>query len=314
MKIGIDAMGGDYAPKNEVLGAIEAYSHVKEGSRIVLFGDRVQIEAIAKEAGFDPSKFDIVHSTEVIGMKDHPAKAFSQKTNSSIALGFSSLEKGEIDGFASAGNTGAMMVGVMYTVKVIEGIVRPCISSHFPLIDGTTGLLVDVGLNADCKPEHLYQYALLSSIYAREVMGIKSPRVALLNLGSEAEKGNLLTKATYELMNGTKDFNFVGNIEGYHLFTGKIADVVVCDGFVGNVVLKMAEGFYRIAAKQGIDNVFFNRLNYEIYGGTPALGVNAPVIIGHGSSSPAAIKNMILQTEHVIEVGLIQKVKDALKQ
>lgn len=314
MKIGVDAMGGDFAPKNEVLGAIEAFKQLDKGARIVLFGDKNQIETIIRAEGFDASNFDIVHTTEVIGMNDHPAKAFVQKPDSSISVGFKALAEGKIDGFASAGNTGAMMAAAMYSVKVIDGIIRPCISSEFPLINGSSALLLDVGFNSDCKPEMLYQYGLLGSIFASEVMGINNPRVALLNIGEEEEKGDLLTKATYELMKGTTDFNFVGNVEGHRLFTGKIADVVICDGFVGNVVLKLAEGFYKVALKQGIDNDYFNRFNYETYGGTPALGVNAPVIIGHGASTPRAITNMILQTEHVIKAELVKKVKEALSK
>ncbi|MDR1056065.1 MAG: phosphate acyltransferase PlsX [Prevotellaceae bacterium] len=314
MIIGVDAMGGDFAPKNEVLGAIKAFPRLKAGSRIALFGDKNQIEAIAKAEGFDVSNFDAIHTTEVIGMNDLPAKAFVQKPDSSISVGFTALAEGKINGFASAGNTGAMMAAAMYSVKVIDGIIRPCISTDLPLMNGKTALLLDVGFNSDCKPEMLYQYALLGSIYASEVMDINNPRVALLNIGEEEEKGDLLTKAAYELMKGTSDFNFVGNVEGHAILSGKVADVVVCDGFVGNVVLKLAEGFYRVALKQGIDNEYFNRFNYEIYGGTPALGVNAPVIIGHGASSPRAIMNMILQTEHVIKAELVKKVKEALNK
>ena len=312
MRIGIDAMGGDFAPKNEVLGAIAALPHLGQGSRVVLFGDKNQIEEIIKSEGVDVASFDIIHTTEIIGMNDHPAKAFVQKPDSSISVGFTALAKGEINGFASAGNTGAMMAAAMYSVKVIDGIIRPCISSDLPLMTGGSALILDVGFNSDCKPEMLYQYALLGSIYASEVMDINNPRVALLNIGEEEEKGDILTKASYELMKGTKDFNFVGNVEVHALFSGKVADVVVCDGFVGNVVLKMAEGFYRIALKQGIDNEFFNRFNYEVYVGTPALGVIAPVLTGHGAPSPLAIKILIFHTEHVLNAELVRKVKEPL--
>ena len=312
MKIGLDTMGGDFAPENEVLGAIEAYSLIKSDSRIVLFGDKTRIEAVCGKVSFDPANFEIVHTTEIIGMHDNPAKAFVQKPDSSMAAGFKALATRQIDGFASPGNTGAMMVGVMYTVKPIEGIARPCISSTFPLVNGKTGLLLDVGLNADCKPENLYQNAMLGALYAKWAMGLENPRVGLMNIGEEAAKGNLLVKAAYDLMKESKDFNFAGNIEGYDLMTGKKADVVVCDGFVGNIILKLAESFYRIAGHLGIDKEFFNRLNYETYGGTPVLGVNAPVIIGHGGSSPKAIKNMVLLTENVINAQLVKRVKDAL--
>lgn len=312
MKIGLDAMGGDFAPENEVLGAIEAYPLVKNDSRIVLFGDKAKIEAVCDKANFPLENFDVVHTTEVIDMYDHPAKAFTQKPNSSMVVAFKMLAAGKIDGFASPGNTGAMMAGVMYTVKTIEGIARPCISSTYPLVNGATGLLMDVGLNADCKPENLYQNAILGSLYAKWAMGLENPRVGLLNIGEEASKGNLLVKASYDLMKDSKDFNFVGNIEGYDVMTGKKADVVICDGFVGNIILKMAESFYHIAGHLGIDKEFFKRLNYETYGGTPILGVNAPVIIGHGGSSSHAIKNMILLAENVINAQLVKRVKDAL--
>jgi glycerol-3-phosphate acyltransferase PlsX len=313
MKIGLDVMGGDFAPKNEVLGAIEALPELQSGSEIILFGDETQIKAVCCEKGFDASGFQIVHTTEVIGMHDHPAKAFAQKPNSSMAAGFKYLSSGLIDGFASPGNTGAMMAGVMYTIKTIEGILRPCISCFYPVIDGRWGLLMDVGLNADCKPENLYQYAILGSLYAKGALGEANPRVALLNIGEEETKGNIVAKAAYELMKDTRDFNFVGNIEGNELMTGEKADVVVCDGFVGNVILKMAESFYRLAACQGIETDFFSKLNYEFHGGTPVLGVNAPVIIGHGSSSPKAIKNMILNTEKTIRAKMLDRVKDVFK-
>ncbi len=312
IRIGIDAMGGDFAPKNVVLGAIAAIDRIKPKSRLILFGDRERITDECTQVGFDAAKFDIVHTTQVIEMCDHPAKAFQQKPDSSITVGFGALSKLKIDGFASAGNTGAMLVGAMYTVKAIPGIIRPAISSEYPLLSGKTGLLLDVGLNADCKPDVLYQYGLLGSIYAKYVMGIEQPRIALLNIGSEEEKGNLLTKEAYKLMTDSTEFHFVGNIEAHQLYSGKIADVVVTDGFVGNIVLKQAEAMYRLAKTQNIDNDFFNRFNYEIYGGTPILGVNAPIVIGHGASTPKAIENMILQTEHAIEVGLIDKFMEAL--
>lgn len=305
-------MGGDFAPKNVVLGAIEAYKRLPPESRIVLFGAEESITALCKEVGFDHRNFDIVNTSQVIEMSDHPAKAFSQKSDSSITVGFGALHAGKIDGFASAGNTGAMMVGTMYTVKSIPGIIRPCISGVFPTISGKDAVLLDVGLNPDCRPDILHQYGILGSIYAQCVLGYERPRVALLNIGEEEEKGDLLTKAAHELMKDSKDFYFVGNIEGNELFTGEKADVVVCNGFVGNVLLKQVEGFYEISEKLNLKSEFFNRFNYELTGGTPVLGVNAPIIIGHGASSALAITNMILQTEHVIKVNLVTKLKEAL--
>jgi glycerol-3-phosphate acyltransferase PlsX len=311
-RVGIDVMGGDFAPKNVVLGAIQAYSRIQSKTRLVLFGDSRQIEEICRETGFDAAKFEIVHTSQVIGMGDHPAKAFQQKPDSSISVGFHALAKCQIDGFASAGNTGAMLAGVVYTVKAIPGIIRPAISSEYPLLNGKTAILLDVGLNVDCRPDVLYQYGLLGSIYAKHMLGLENPRVALLNIGEEEEKGNLQTKEAFKTMQNTTDFNFVGNIESNRIFSGEIADVIVADGFVGNVVLKQAEAMYVLAKKQGIDKEYFNRFNYELYGGTPVLGVNAPVIIGHGVSSPKAIENMILQTEHAIQVHLVDKIAEAL--
>lgn len=312
LKIGVDAMGGDYAPEAAVKGAVMALESVSAGSRIVLFGDRTRIEEVLAGEGCPAARFDIVPTSEVIEMGDHPAKAFQAKADSSITVGFGYLAKGAIQGFASAGSTGAMMVGSMYAVKPIEGVIRPTISSVVPTVSGRPALLLDVGLNVDCKPEVLAQYGLIGSIYAEAVLGLENPRVALLNIGEEEAKGNAQTKAAHELMRADGHFNFVGNIEGSHLFSGKVADVIVCDGFVGNTVLKMAEGLFRINHALGCDqNAFWAAMNYENVGGTPVLGVNAPVVIGHGCSSPLAIKNMILTTERCAMADLSGKLRRA---
>ena len=312
MRIGIDIMGGDYAPKATVLGSILASKELSDDDKIVLIGDESQILPILKSENVDPAIFDIVHTDERIEMGEHPAKAFKSKPKSSIALGFHLLNSGEIDGIASAGNTGAMMVGSMYTVKVIDGIIRPCISSVLPRLDGGNSILLDVGINADCKPDVLYQYAILGSIYAEFVHKIKNPKVGLLNIGSEEEKGNILTRATHELMKGSKDFNFVGNVEGNDLFADN-ADVIVSDGFTGNVVLKEAEAFYVISKKRKIKDEYFERFNFENYGGTPILGINSTVVIGHGISNAKAIKNMILHTRDVCYAGINSKFKARFK-
>ena len=312
LKIGVDAMGGDFAPEAAVKGAVMALGAVDAESRIVLFGDRERIEAVLAAEGCPAERFDIVHTTEVIEMGDHPAKAFQAKADSSITVGFGHLAKGAVHGFASAGSTGAMMVGSMYAVKPIEGVIRPTISSAVPTVSGRPALLLDVGLNVDCRPEVLAQYGLIGAIYSEAVLGVERPRVALLNIGEEEAKANAQTKAAHELMKADGRYDFVGNIEGSHLFSGKVADVIVCDGFVGNTALKMAEGFFRINRALGCaDNPFWAAMNYENVGGTPVLGVNAPVVIGHGCSSPLAIKNMILTTERCVRADLSGKLRAA---
>ncbi|MBN1949674.1 MAG: phosphate acyltransferase PlsX [Bacteroidales bacterium] len=311
MRIGIDILGGDFAPEATVRGSILAYEELKEKGTIVLFGDEGKIRSLCDAENFNPEVFEIIHTTEGIGMEEYPAKAFTQKPSASIPLGFTYLKSGQIDGFASAGNTGAMLVGAMQVVKSIPGVMRPCITASIPKPSGQT-LLLDVGLNPDCKPDVLYQYAILGSLYAEMVYGIEKPRVALFNIGTEEEKGNLLTKATHQAMKGTSDFNFIGNAEGTDVFSDKM-DVLVCDGFVGNTILKTAEAFYMMLRKQKTQSEFLERFNFENTGGTPILGINAPAIIGHGISGPQAIKNMILHTANVVEAGLIDKIKQAFK-
>ncbi len=311
IRVGVDAMGGDYAPEAVVMGAIESMARLADDVRLVLFGDEGAIRDIMRREGVTGDPFDIVPTTEVITMSDHPAQAFTKKPDSSLTVGFGWLKAGRIDGFASAGNTGAMLVGSMYTVRAIEGVIRPTISSPIPVVDGRTAIVLDVGLNVDCKPDVLDQYGMLGSTYAEKVLGIENPRVALLNIGEEKEKGNLATKAAYEIMEGTAKYNFVGNIEGKHLFTGEVADVIVCDGFVGNIVLKQAESMYDIIRGFGIEsNRFFDGMNYENIGGTPVLGVNAAVTVGHGRSTPRAVCNMILQTERTVRSGFVQQIKE----
>jgi len=310
MKIGIDVMGGDFAPDAIVLGAIEAHKELSDDIRLVLIGDEEKINPILERENYAASNFDIVHTSEYIRMDEHPTKAFKQKPNSSIAIGFGMLKKGLIDGFASAGSTGAMLVGSMYTVKSIPGIIRPAIAGFFPVGMDQYNLVLDVGLNPDCRPDVLYQYGILGSLYAEHVFGIKNPKVGLVNIGSEEEKGNIISQTTHELMKDNTDFNFVGNVEGNEVFTEK-ANVLVCDGFVGNVMLKQAEAFYKLALSRNIDDAYFNRFNFEKVGGTPVLGINSTVIIGHGISNATAIKNMILQTREVINAKLSQKIKEA---
>lgn len=311
MNIGIDIMGGDFAPAATIGGAIIARKELPESDRLFLFGDEKIIKEALISEGADPSAFEIVHASEAIGMGEHPTKAISQKPNSGIALGFKYLKKNKIDAFASAGNTGAMLVGSIFSVNTIQGVIRPCITSILPKENGSVGVLLDVGAVPDCRPDVLYQFGILGSLYAQYVYNIKNPKVGLLNIGEEEEKGNLLTQATYRLMKDTKDFNFIGNVEGRDLFKDK-ADVIVCDGFSGNIALKQTEALYRMVMKRGFIDDFFKRLNYENYGGTPILGINSTVMIGHGISNNIAIKNMILLAKDVHEARLSKKIKTAM--
>jgi len=312
MRIGLDVMGGDFAPSATVKGALLALQELPAGSQIVLFGDESQIKTELQREHAAADAFDIVHAPDIIGMGEHPTKAFVKKPQSSISVGFHLLKNGLIEGFASAGNSGAMLVGAFYTVKSIMGVIRPSITSILPKENGSVGLILDVGINADCKPDVLNQFAILGSLYAEHVHGITNPKVALLNIGEEEGKGNLLCQAAYSLMKDSEEFNFIGNVEGRDLFNDS-ADVIVCDGFTGNIVLKQAEAFYALTKKRGLQDEYFDRFNYENYGGTPILGVNGAVMIGHGISNDKAIKNMLLHTAEVIEAKLSEKIKKAFQ-
>jgi len=312
MRIGFDIMGGDYAPLEAIKGAILAQKELPADVKIVLIGDEPSAKKLLAENGGNESDFDFVHTTEVIEMGEHPTKAISQKKNSSISVGFGMLAAKQIDSFISAGNTGAMMVGAMFSVKPIEGVIRPCITATVPKPNGKMGLLLDVGVNADCKPDVLYQFGVLGSLMMKHVMGYEDPRVGLLSVGEEKEKGNLVTIAAHQLMEASAPYNFVGNVEGRDLLSDK-CDVIVCEGFVGNVVLKAYEAFYYVIKKRGSTDPYLDRFNYENYGGTPILGVNAPVIIGHGISNAVAFKNMIFTARQVTDSNLCQLIRDAFK-
>ena len=311
MRIGIDIMGGDYAPQKTVHGAILALNELPSDTKIVLFGRRNEILSELKHHNISQNNFEIIDCEDVISMGEHPTKAFKSKPNSSIAKGFEYLSKGLIDGFASAGNTGAMFVGGYYSVKAIPGILRPAISSLIPREDGGVTVLLDVGANADCKPDVLYQFGILGSLFSEHVCKIKKPKVSLLNLGEEKTKGNMLSQASYSMMENNPDYNFIGNIEGRDIFDSE-TDVIVCDGFTGNIVLKQAEGIYSIMKKRGLLDEYFKRFNYENYGGTPILGLNKTVIVGHGISNEIAIKNMITLTKDVVGADLTSKIKNHL--
>ena len=312
MKIGIDVMGGDFAPDAIIEGAADSLRHIPADNTIVLLGNEAAILKKLEEMNTSPSSFEIVHTSQVIEMGDHPAKAFSQKRDSSIAVGYTMLKNGTLDGFCSAGNTGAMLVGASYTVNVIPGVFRPALATILPCIDGRDSVILDVGLNPDCKPDVLLQYGILGSLFAKFVLEIENPTVGLLNIGAEDTKGTPAVKAAYELMKEFPGLNFSGNIEGHALFHENMTDVVVCDGFVGNIVLKLAEAIYALTERIKITHPFFDRLNFENIGGTPIVGINANVVIGHGISKRKAIMNMILQTKAVVHANLAQKIIEAI--
>ena len=310
MRIGIDIMGGDNAPDATLQGTLLARKALPDEVELILFGDQDLIMNFLTHEGHDPSGFTVFHTSDIISMEDHPAKVLSQKPESGIVLGLRMLKAGGLDGFASAGNTGAVLVGSMQIINSIPGVIRPCIAASVPNDLGKPTILLDVGLNPDSRPDVLYQFAIFGSIYAELVYGIPNPRVGLLNIGEEGEKGNLLSRATYQSMKDTKDFNFIGNVEGNDFFREEFVDVMVCDGFVGNVLIKEMEAFYAMLSRRRIGDDFTERFNFENHGGTPVLGIHQPVVVGHGMSNINAIKTMILHTKDVIESDLIGKIKE----
>jgi glycerol-3-phosphate acyltransferase PlsX len=312
MRIGIDIMGGDFAPRKNVHGAILALEFFKNSAEIFLFGKKKIIISELSFFNYPEKKFTIIDCPDVIEMGEHPTKAFKSKPHSSISKGLNYLAENKLDGFSSTGNTGAMLVGGYYAVKAITGVLRPAISSLIPKENGGVTVLLDVGANADCKADVLYQFGLLGSLFSKHICKIKNPKVSLLNLGEESSKGNMLTQATYQMMENNMDYDFIGNIEGRDIFNSN-ADVIVCDGFTGNIVIKEAEAFYNLVSKRGFKDDFFKRLNYESYGGTPILGLKKPVIIGHGISNEIAIKNMLIMTKNIIQSNLIQNITNTLK-
>jgi glycerol-3-phosphate acyltransferase PlsX len=313
VKIALDAMGGDFAPDCTVQGAFLAAQELPEGTSIVLIGKESVIKAKLEEYNITSDKLEIYHAEDVIEMGEHPTKAFSQKQNASIPVGYGLLKSGVVKAFSSAGNTGAMHVGAMFTIRAIEGIIRPGIAGFIPKESGGFGVIMDVGANADCKPDVLLQFGQIGTLYAKHVFGIENPTVGLMNLGEEEQKGTLLTQAAYQLFKITRGINFIGNIEGRDLFNAK-ADVIVCDGFTGNVILKMAESFFDLLQARNIKDSYFDRFNYEAIGGSPILGVNGNVVIGHGVSSAEAIKNMLLLSFKMAESNIHLKVKEKFEE
>lgn len=326
MKIAIDAMGGDHAPKEPVLGALQALAHIK--SDIVFIGDETKINAVLEGQSYDKSRISIVHTTEVIENEDKPVKAIKAKKDSSMVVGFKLLKEKQIDAFLSAGNTGALLAGGLLKVGRIKGIDRPALCSVYPTTDGIA-VLTDAGANADCKPRNLYEFAIMGSIYANKVLGIERPRVGLANIGVEEGKGNSLVIDTFPLLKAS-ELNFIGNAEVRDVPNG-VCDVVVCDGFTGNVILKVSEGvaksFTTMLKEQIMSSKLMSvaglllkpafknlkkKMDYAEYGGAPFLGVDGILVKAHGSSNAKAFMNGIRYAEKCIDQDIVTLIKAEL--
>lgn len=322
-KIAVDVMSGDHAPNEIIKGCLKAAEKTSCG--LVLVGDEVVIKEQLKESTYDASKIEIIHASDVITMEDSPVASIRAKKQSSMVIGLRLLKDKEVDGFVCAGNTGALLAGATLIVGRIKGVERPALAPLIPTKKGNT-LLVDCGANMDAKPSYLDQFARMGTVYMEECLGIKNPKVGLINVGVEEEKGNTLTKEAFVLLKEDSKVNFIGNIEARDIPSGK-ADVLVCDAFVGNVILKFMEGFglwvfsmlktelmknlkTKIAAvflKKGLYNIK-QRFDYSEQGGAPLLGVKGLVVKTHGSSKEKEICQTILQTEQFIKDGLIEKI------
>jgi glycerol-3-phosphate acyltransferase PlsX len=327
MKIVVDAMGGDFAPDAVIKGAVAAVEEY--GWEVILVGDEQRLKTILVKAKYHGDRISVQHAGEVIEMHESPAASVRKKRDSSIVVGINMVNEGRADAFFSAGNTGAVVCAATLGLGLLPGVERPGIAIITPTLKGIS-LVVDVGANIDAKPVHLLQYGIMGTAYLQNIFGVVNPSVGLLNVGEEETKGTDFVKETYELLSKSR-LNFIGNVEGKALFSGK-CDVVVCDGFVGNVALKVTEGtaeaiqvFLKrhllrtsLAGKIGIlllkgtFEKFKKELDYSEYGGAPLLGVNGSVIIGHGRSNAKAIKNAIRVAGEEVERQVNQKIIEAL--
>jgi phosphate acyltransferase len=326
MKLALDAMGGDHAPKEIVLGAMKAVQAFDD-LHICLVGDEAKI----KEHLTSNERISILHTEEVILGTDEPVKAVRRKKNSSMVLAAKLVADGEADGCISAGNTGALMATGLFVVGRIEGIERPALAPTLPTIGGEGFLLLDVGANVDAKPEHLLQNAIMGSIYAEKVRGVKNPRVGLLNIGTEEKKGNELAKLTFDLLKDAP-VHFIGNVEARDLLDG-VADVVVTDGFTGNMVLKTIEGTAMSVFKMLKTTLYSSlktklaaavlkpdlmnlkaQMDYSEYGGAGLFGLKAPVIKAHGSSDANSVYNAIRQTRDMVQKNVAPTIKEAISK
>jgi len=326
MRLAVDAMGGDHAPKEIVLGAMKAIENYKD-VHIVLVGDEKKI----REHLMNEERIEILHTEEVILGTDEPVRAVRRKKTASMVLAAQQVADGHADACISAGNTGALMAAGLFIVGRIEGIERPALAPTLPTVGGEGFLLLDVGANADAKPEHLVQYAIMGSIYSEKARGITRPRVGLLNIGTEEKKGNELVRNTFELLKEA-DINFIGNVESRDLLEGA-ADVVVADGFTGNMVLKTIEGtamsvfkMLKTALTSSFKSkmaatvlkpdlaVLKNKMDYTEYGGAGLFGLKAPVIKAHGSSDANAVYNSIRQAREMVEKDVSGTIKAAIEK
>jgi glycerol-3-phosphate acyltransferase PlsX len=321
MRIALDAMGSDRAPAIEVEGAVAALTQLEGDFRLVLVGDRDRVEAeLARHPDVPRERVEVVHAPQRIEMGEPPAQAIRRKPDSSIVQGLTLHKQGEVDAFISAGSTGAVMAGSLVILRPLPGVDRPAIGAVLPTRQGHT-LLLDAGANVDTRPQHLFQFAHLGTIYANDLMGVEHPRVGLLNIGEEPEKGDELALETHRLLTSST-LNFVGNIEGRDII-GHSCDVLVCDGFVGNVLLKFYEsvaGFIvgmlrkELAASEAKLDVsrIFQALDYTEYGGAPLLGVNGVTIICHGGSPPRAIRNAIRVAVQAVDREMVRHIQTRL--
>lgn len=325
MKLALDGMGGDNAPKSIVEGALLALEQIPN-LEIQLYGQQEKLEPFLKIH----DRLTVIHCEEVVEGTDDPARAVRRKKDSSMAKIMDAVEIGKADACLSAGNTGALMAGGLFKVGRIEGIARPALATTLPTLDGNGFLMLDLGANADARPEHLLQYAIMGDIYAKKVGGLQKPRIGLLNIGTEDKKGNELTKAAFELLKEA-DLNFIGNVEARDLLEG-VADVVVTDGFTGNMVLKSIEGTagalfsmlkeaFMSSTKTKISAALMknnlrdlkNKMDYTEYGGAALFGLQAPVIKAHGSSNAKAIYSAIRQASTMVEHTVISTITETVR-
>lgn len=332
MKIAVDAMGGDYAPEEVVLGAIEAVKAYKKYD-VVLVGDAKEIRRVMIEYGTTESdRLSIVHAGEVIEMDEHPAQAIRKKKDASIVVATRLVKEGVCDAVVAPGSTGAAVTAALLGLGRIKGIERPCIATPIPSKKGVS-ILLDSGANSDSKPKHLVQAAIMGSHYAQHIFGIKEPNIGLLNIGAEASKGNELAQTTYPMLEQTKTISFYGNVEGRDITEG-IVDVVVCDGFVGNIILKFGEGIALLIMQLVKDSIrnggllaklgamavlpafrhLRKRLDFTEYGGAPLLGIDGSFIICHGSSKAKTIRHAVRVAGELVEEDVVGHIRASIEE